>query len=446
MSHNGATDFALKVESIGKFYRLYDTPFDRFKEALHPLRKKYHQPFYAVHDVSFQISKGETVGIIGRNGSGKSTLLKMLAGVLTPSSGSVAVNGRVLALLELGAGFNPELTGIENIYFSGVLYGATQQEMDSRLDAIITFADIGEFIYQPVKTYSSGMYVRLAFAVIANMDAEVLIIDEALSVGDAFFVQKCMRFLRHFTKNGTLIFVSHDISAITSLCSRAIWLNQGVMKLDGSPKEVAEAYLENYYEIQQETNSQKEIPGGKQFHKSDARDMRLDFLNASNLRNDIQLFEFAVDGRSFGAGGADIQHVSILDELERPLSWCVGGENVILEIQCLAKANLECPIVGFIVRDRLGQIIFSDNTYLTYASNPQIISVGQSFTACFSFRMPIMPNGDYSISIAVAEGTQEDHIQHRWIDDALMFKIESTFVCHGLIGIPMTEVSIFIDS
>jgi len=439
------TNIAINVADLSKTYRLYETPFDRLKESFHPLRKKYHREFHAVENISFQVKQGETLGILGRNGSGKSTLLKMLTGVLTPSAGTVTVAGRVLALLELGAGFNPELTGIENIYFNGMLLGASRQEMDGRLDAILEFADIGEFVDQPVKTYSSGMYVRLAFAVIANMDADVLIIDEALSVGDAFFVQKCMRFLRTFIEHGTLVFVSHDAGAVTGLCDRAIWLDKGVMQLDGTPKEVTEAYLKNLYEVQQgasATDIVREKP--PQLSYDEPHDMRLDFINSSTLRNDIQLFQFEVDGNSFGNGGAEVRYVAILDGKNHPLSWCVGGENITLLISCVATEPLENPVIGFVVKDRLGQIIFADNTFLTYRDRSQSVSSGQTIDARFSFRMPVMPNGDYSISVAIADGTEEEHIQHRWVNDALIFKIQASSVCHGLLGIPMNSITIVI--
>ncbi|MGT2491509.1 ABC transporter ATP-binding protein [Cupriavidus basilensis] len=193
--------------------------------------------------MSFDVQQGETVAIIGQNGSGKSTLLQLVCGTLFPTLGEVSVNGRIAALLELGAGFNPEFTGEENVYLSGLLYGIEEGELAKRFDSIVAFAEIGDFINQPVKTYSSGMYVRLAFVIAAHVDADVLVVDEALSVGDVRFTQKCMRFLREFQKTGTLLFVSHDVGAVTSLCSRAIWLDHGVLKMDGNAKETVEAYL-----------------------------------------------------------------------------------------------------------------------------------------------------------------------------------------------------------
>jgi ABC-type polysaccharide/polyol phosphate transport system ATPase subunit len=236
-------DIAIKVDNLTKVYHLFDDPVARLKEALHPLRKKYHRDFFALNDLTFEVKKGETVGIVGKNGSGKSTLLKILTGVLTPSKGHYMTQGRILALLELGAGFNPELTGIENIYFNGILLGADRNEIDHKLDAILEFADIGEFVHQPVKTYSSGMYVRLAFAIIANMDADVLIIDEALSVGDVAFRNKCMERIKKMRERGaTLLFVSHDLSTLQMICDRAIWLDKGEVKGDGDPISICQNY------------------------------------------------------------------------------------------------------------------------------------------------------------------------------------------------------------
>lgn len=441
---------SIKVENLSKIYRLYNSPTDRLKESFHPFRKKYHLAFNALDNVSFEVQCGETLGIIGKNGSGKSTLLKILAGVLTPTCGSAAVDGRVLALLELGAGFNPELSGIENIYFYSTLLGLSSEEINAKMDAVLEFADIGNFICQPVKTYSSGMYVRLAFSVIANMDADVLIIDEALAVGDAFFVQKCMRFLRNFIKNGSLIFVSHDTSAITSLCSRVLWLQGGKIRLVGEPKEVTEEYLADYYDTQQaEDNAEGKLSSSSQLADDvfvPERDMRLDFLNGTQYRNDIELFKFEKNDKSFGLRGAEVVNAQILDVKGHPLSWCIGGENIQLRISCMARRNLQNPIVGFVVKDRLGQSIFADNTYITYVLNPQIVEEDQQFEALFSFRMPVMPCGDYSISVAIAEGAQIDHVQHQWINDAMIFKVESSSVRHGLVGIPMEKIEIRLGS
>ncbi len=236
-------DIAIKVDNLAKVYRLYDSQMDRLKESLHPLRKKYHHDFYALKDVNFEINKGETIGIIGKNGCGKSTLLQIITGVLTPTTGTVIVNGKIAALLELGAGFNPALTGIENVYFNGALMGFTREEMDDKLDHILSFADIGEFVHQPVKVYSSGMFVRLAFAAAISVDPDVLIIDEALSVGDLSFRNKCMdRVARLHHKGTTVLFVTHDLSTLQMFCDRVVWMDSGQVKEDGNPVSIAQSY------------------------------------------------------------------------------------------------------------------------------------------------------------------------------------------------------------
>lgn len=238
-------DIAISVQNLTKIYKLYDSPLHRLKETIIPFGKKYHKDFYALKDVSFEIKKGETVGIIGQNGSGKSTLLKIIAGVLSPSSGTVTVNGKVSALLELGAGFNPELTGLENVYFNGTLMGYPREEMDAKLDDILSFADIGDFVHQPVKMYSSGMFVRLAFAVQIMIDPDILIVDEALAVGDAPFQRKCFNIINELKEKGTtLMLVSHDLHAIERHCSKCVYLQNGTVKIRGNVLEVLNVYYD----------------------------------------------------------------------------------------------------------------------------------------------------------------------------------------------------------
>ena len=237
------SDFAIKVDNVTKIYKLYDKPIDRLKEMLDFRKKSYHSDHYALRDISFEVKKGESVGIIGTNGSGKSTILKIITGVLNPTTGNVEVKGRISALLELGAGFNMEYTGIENIYLNGTMMGYSKKDIDERLKEIVNFADIGEFINQPVKTYSSGMFVRLAFAVAINIDPEILIVDEALSVGDVFFQAKCYKKFQEFRKAGkTIIFVSHDLSSISKYCDKAILLNKGIFIEEGKPNNVIDTY------------------------------------------------------------------------------------------------------------------------------------------------------------------------------------------------------------
>jgi lipopolysaccharide transport system ATP-binding protein len=449
-----SNEVAIRVSNLSKCYQIYDTPRDRLKQFVMPrvrrfagkANKQYYREFWALKDVSFEIKKGETVGIVGRNGSGKSTLLQMICGTLTPTSGSIQTAGRIAALLELGSGFNPEFTGRENVYMNASVLGLSRDEVDTRFADIIAFADIGDFIEQPVKTYSSGMVVRLAFAVIVHVDADILIVDEALAVGDAFFTQKCMRFLRNFMKTGTVLFVSHDTAAIVSLCSHALWLHHGTAKAIGTPKEVSELYLQALYESQQgESLTRTDIAAVSLMSvqkKELLRDMRLDWINQTSLRNDIELFQFSDDVSGFGKGGVVIEMVRIKDEHDNSLAWVVGGELIQLHIECKVRQSLFSPIVGFMVKDRLGQIIFADNTYLTYANNPISVDPGGRLTTVFHFRMPVMPVGDYSIAVAVAEGTQSEHIQHQWLHDALVFKVQSSSVCFGLIGIAMSKIEL----
>ena len=439
--------YALKVQNLSKIYKIYERPLDRIKSALHPLRKRYHRDFYALKDLNFTVAKGETVGIIGKNGSGKSTLLQIVTGVLSPTSGHTESHGKILALLELGAGFNPELTGLENIYFNGTLMGATRTEVDQKVDAIISFADIGAFVHQPVRTYSSGMFVRLAFSIIANMNADILIIDEALAVGDAFFVQKCMRFLRHFQKKGTIFFVSHDIAAVMSLCNRAIYLNQGQIKQMGPAKEVCENYLADTYDHPEglqpaSRRNRKAAKKPPKLPKNSVayRDQRQDLINNSRFRNDLEVFEFDPDRTSFGQGGAAVTGVELQNDKGDPLSWVVGGERVVLVVRAVANQAIRSGIIGFIVKDRLGQPLFGDNTYLTTIERPFNIEADTGFYAAFSFIMPYLPEGDYAIGVAIAEGSQQHHIQHHWIHDAIIFKSQSSNVAKGLVGIPMLNI------
>jgi lipopolysaccharide transport system ATP-binding protein len=450
-----SNDIAIKIENVSKIYPIFRTPQDRLRQMFLPRlqsfcgleRQHYYYPFEALHDVSFEVRKGESLGIVGRNGSGKSTLLQIIAGTLQPTSGSVQVNGRVAALLELGSGFNPEFTGRENVYLNCSVLGLSREQTDERFASIEDFADIGSFIDQPVKTYSSGMTMRLAFAVIAHVDADVLIVDEALSVGDVFFVQKCMRFVRNFQKRGSLLFVTHDTTALQSLCEHAVWLEKGRPRETGTAKRISEQYLKATYAEKQgvvffDENPQDASAGPKLPLQEEAViDQRSEFINASNLRNDIKVYAFNPDSDSFGAGGAVIESVKLLDAAtRRPLSYIVGGEEVILEISARAKQPLERPILGFNLKNHLGQYLFGDNTYLSHVDRPCSVDTGEMLAGEFRFQMPFLPPGDYMFYAACANGTQEDHVQHHWVHDALAFRSESSHTVGGLVGLPMLEI------
>lgn len=283
---------AISVRNLSKKYLLYDTPQHRLIEALHPLRKKYHHDFNALHDVSFEVNKGEVVGIIGRNGSGKSTLLKIITGVLTPTSGSVQVNGSISSLLELGAGFNPELTGIENVYFNGTLMGYSREEMDNKLDDILAFADIGEFVYQPVKMYSSGMFVRLAFAVAVCVDPEILIVDEALSVGDMAFQQKCLDRLRCLKEKGvTILLVTHDIMLTRNYCEYVVYLQNGAVALIADAETAGEAYIKDMRsEVQKLVNTSDNTRGKNAPIEFGDRDGEIAAVEVTNPDSGLPIF------------------------------------------------------------------------------------------------------------------------------------------------------------
>lgn len=445
-------DIVIDVGDLSKCYPVYERPQDRLKQSLFPRLQRmlgregrqYYREYWALRGVSFQVARGETIGIIGRNGSGKSTLLQMICGTLAQTSGTLRTEGRIAALLELGSGFNPEFTGHENIYMNASLLGLGQEEIEAQYDKIVAFADIGDFIHQPIKTYSSGMMVRLAFAVVAHVNADILVVDEALAVGDAFFTQKCMRFLREFMKTGTVLFVSHDTSAVRSLCSRAIWLEKGVVVEEGPPKDVCEHYLEAFYEEQQghgtTTRRRTEKQPVEQARPPILRDQRDAFINHSNLRNDLEVFQFDPERASFGKGGAEITHVEFRDTDANPLSWVVGGEPVVLRIVAQAHQPLHSIIVGFYIKDRLGQPVFGDNTFLSHIDSPVACEAGETVAAEFEFQMPRLAPGDYSITVAIADGTQHDHVQHHWMHDAIIFRSESSNVVSGLVGIPMQQI------
>lgn len=393
------SDVAVEVCGVGKRYGRARSPLRQMWSLLRGSEGRANTDFHALKDVSFTLLKGQTLGIIGRNGAGKSTLLQILCGVLEPSAGSARVRGRIAALLELGAGFNPEFTGRENVYMSAAVYGLGVAAINERMDSILAFAEIGDFIDQPVKTYSSGMFVRLAFAVIAHVDAQVLVIDEALAVGDFYFTQKCLRFLQTFAESGTLIFVSHDTHSVVKLCDRAIWLEAGQVRGFGSAREISEAYLASFYENRLEANG------------------AADFI-ASGETGTLQE---QAHRKEFGLGGGRICNVQLFDEAGKELKVIEQAQRVVLRVWCEARERIAQPILGFYVKDRLGQPLFGENTTAAY---PQLqpIEAGEQLSLAFAFELPLLATGEYSVTVALAEGTQQEHVQHHWIHDVLTFK------------------------
>ncbi|MGE5327918.1 MAG: ABC transporter ATP-binding protein [Deltaproteobacteria bacterium] len=343
-------EIAIKVENLIKLYRLYDRPVDRLKESFHPFRKRYHKEFYALNGISFEVKKGETVGIIGKNGSGKSTLLKIITGILTPTSGEVTVNGKVSALLELGAGFNPEYTGIENIYLNGTLMGYSKEEMDAKMQDIIDFADIGDFIYQRVKMYSSGMFARLAFAVAISVNPDILIVDEALSVGDIGFQAKCFAKFRSLQQEGkTIIFVTHDIEAVIKYCQSAILFKEGNIIMQGLPKEVVDLY-------------KKLIVGTKVHSGKEYENQKNKRIQSLKNADDAKAFEISSVCEIYGNNKANIIDFGVFDENREPTQKLIFGSYYTFRMKVVFNDYIENPTFTYTIRDVGGQDVTGTNT------------------------------------------------------------------------------------
>ena len=453
-------DVVISVSHITKSYRIWNNPTDRLKfpllqflggitpRPLQPpaLRRRisnehktpYYHDFNALSDLSFDVRRGETVGIIGKNGSGKSTLLQIICGTLSPTSGSVKVNGRIAALLELGSGFNPEFTGRENVYLNASVLGLTKEQIDQRFDEIAKFADVGDFIEQPVKTYSSGMYVRLAFAIMTQVDADILVIDEALAVGDIAFTQKCMRFLRRFLENGTILFVSHDTGAIINLCQSAVWIHEGKLKEYGEPKKVAESYLQ--YSLSDAYKGTTEITSITPVESKKSAETE-DLPPPSEPDTVISIFDEIANSEGWKTGSGEIESVQLLDADHKPFLTVQGGETVNLIIRARADCTITSPILGWFVKDRLGQNLFGEHTY-TYLNQQLTMAPGERVEAQFNFQLPMLPNGEYSLTVSIAEGDPEIHTQHHWLHDAIRIRVASTKLRYGLVGIRFNKVSL----
>ncbi|MBU6994206.1 ABC transporter ATP-binding protein [Ferrovum myxofaciens] len=437
-------EIAIKVSNLSKCYQIYDRPQDRLKQSIYTRVKRfmgrapgqYFREFWAVKGVSFEIRKGESVGIIGRNGSGKSTLLQMICGTLNPTAGVIQTEGRIAALLELGSGFNPEFTGRENVFMNAALLGLNKEKTESRFEDIAAFADIGDFIEQPVKTYSSGMMVRLAFSVIAHVDADILVIDEALAVGDAIFTQKCMRFIREFQRKGTLLFVSHDSGAIQNLCHNAIWLAQGKSRMMGSSKDVSEAYLQyGLQEIYGEEAKLVSIEEGRAVNCIEEETFQSDAPPTVDYESMAMVNDNLAQAKGWKTGGANIISVKLQRLTPGVEGVFEGGEMVRMTVRAQAHEPLKNPILGFLIRDRLGQDLFGENTLAFTELNPISVKAGVTFDGLFEFRLPMLPNGQYAVMASVADGNYQVNIQHHWLHDALIINISSSKIRYGLVGI-----------
>lgn len=361
-------DVAIKAEHLTKIYKIYERDIDRIKETFHPFHKRYSKDFYALQDVSFEIRRGENVGLVGKNGAGKSTLLKIITGVLTPSGGTLQVNGRIASLLELGAGFNPDMTGVENIYMNGLLIGHSREAMDAKVDDIIAFADIGDFINQPVKTYSSGMFARLAFAVNAFVEPDILIVDEALSVGDAFFQSKCMDKMRSMIAGGvTVLFVSHDTFAVKNLCERAFLMQAGKVLMDAPAKDVVETYrnmlLESRGELTEEqTQRQNSLVDNLRGQRS--KILVDEKISAESLKRGKDIFLKNATYQRIGDKRAVFDNVQLLDTSGELVSEVVFGQEVVLRMVVRFQTDVACLGMGYHIRNATGiDLIYTDSRF-----------------------------------------------------------------------------------
>lgn len=390
---------AIKLEHITKVYKLYNRNRDRLKDSLGLTKKKCYTEHFALKDVSMEIHQGETVGIIGVNGSGKSTILKIITGVLSPTSGTMEINGRISALLELGAGFNMEYTGLENVYLNGTMLGFSEEEINDRLQAILDFADIGEFIHQPVKTYSSGMFVRLAFAVAINIEPEILIVDEALSVGDVFFQTKCYHKFEEFKKMGkTILFVSHDLGSIGKYCDRVVLLNKGVKLAEGKPKDMIDLYKRVMAESKMEDSPKKE--------DGHAAIEGVAWKESMILNPDKQ---------EYGDKKAEIIDFGIFDATGKITNTVSKFEECVLKLKVQFHEDVLNPIFAFTIRDLKGTDLTGTNS-LIEGLEPGLIEAGTTLTVSFRQKLPFQ-KGQYLLQLGcTGYNGDELEVHHRLYD------------------------------
>jgi ABC-type polysaccharide/polyol phosphate transport system ATPase subunit len=414
---------AVEFQGVSKSYAIYDAPGDRLKELLSLNRLKRHQDFWALHEVSFDVRRGETFCIVGENGSGKSTLLQMVAGILHPTSGTVGVHGRVSALLELGAGFNPEFSGRDNVYLNGSILGLTTRQIDQRYQDIAAFAEIGGFIDQPVKTYSSGMVVRLAFAVAINVDPEILLVDEALAVGDIYFRQRCMRKVHELRQRGiTILFVSHAVSDVKAIGDRVLWLDHGRMIECGEPDRVVSKYLAAMTEKDSTYLRLK---------STDPQARRGGPTTAPEIVETIP----NIDHR-FGDGRAQIIGIAVLDEQGRTVAILEPSSRIVVRISVRATADVALPIVGFMLRNQLGMDFSGANTAREgYELAP--LQSGDVTTVDFYLDLPELYPASFSFSPAIADGTLMGYQMCDWIDNAITLQMgRSEAQIYGYLHLP----------
>jgi len=493
-----ADTIAVGVNHVSKIYHLWNSPKDRL---IYPLKRAVnsllpsglrvgdaqvpgYKEFHALEDISFEIRKGESWGFIGVNGSGKSTLLKIISGNLRPSAGTVEVDGKV-AILDYGSGFNGDFTGRENVFLKGSLLGLSRKQLDERFEAIEAFADIGQFINQPVKTYSSGMSARLGFAIMAHVDAEILITDEALAVGDAFFVQKCMRHIRSFLRHGTFLFVSHSVNDVMGLCTHAVWLGEGRVLKIGKAREICQAYMDSIVRRKSERLEQEgpasdddELsfpenapieesvePAPQPSKQSAAKSISISADELAALKNHYApgLDGVAPTGTTqfvisepvpapetvyseAALGGGRIFSVTITNNENKALPSIIGGEIVSLTIRAVAEKLISRPLLGFQLMNYLGLSLIGENTHLPMGDEDFALQPGDVVSAQFRFMMPLLGSGAYVIRVAFHDGTQLENKAVDVINEALLLNCITSGDRHGLVGPPMLAVKITRDA
>ncbi|WP_339274838.1 ABC transporter ATP-binding protein [Paenibacillus sp. FSL W8-0426] len=422
------SDIAIKVEGLTKTYKIYEKPVDRLKESLNPFKNSYHRDFNALNRVSFELKKGDALAIIGKNGSGKSTLLKIITGVLTPSSGSVTVNGKISALLELGAGFNPEYTGLENIYLNGTIMGLSKEQVDERIEDILNFADIGEFITQPVKSYSSGMFARLAFAVAINVDPDILIVDEALSVGDIHFQAKCYRKFDEFKENGkTILFVSHSLDSVIRYCNTAILLNEGELIDQGSPKEMVDVYkriLTKSFSTTTPSEPEYQMNAGIKETSTNWKlemDVHPDFLEYGDKR-------------------AEIIDFGMFDQLNKLNHSFQSDEVTTFRIRVRFHSTVSNPIFAFVVKDIKGMEIAGTNTWYSGEFTGDFKS-GDEVVVSFSHQLNLQ-GGTYTLSFGCTGYENDELVVFHRLYDVIFFRV---VLLKSIVGITDLNTKIQLD-
>lgn len=426
------SDYAIEIKDLNKIYKLYKNSRDRILETLNIGKKEYHTEFSALKNISFNVKKGEVVGIIGTNGAGKSTLLKIITGVLTPTSGEINICGKVSALLELGAGFNQECTGLENIYMNGKIMGYTKKEMDLRIEQIISFADIGEFIYLPVKMYSSGMFARLAFAVAINVEPDILIVDEALSVGDIFFQNKCFKKFDELKNKGvTILFVSHDIGSVRQMCSQALWLEKGAPRAFGNAAKICDMYMD------EQRRSSEYV--AKHVKEESAKNISIQRVNRPQKYPKLQKIEDRFKNNKVAIRSVffENQNCEYVNTLYVDQEY---STHVIIE--CLE--NLENIIVGFVLETPKGLPLFDINNFINQG---EVIcgKAGDIIEIVYNYKLPRILNGVYLVGAAIAEGTQSKHEMLTWLHGVMQLEVINQGYNSSYIEIP-SQIDVFANT